>query len=216
MKLLEIIDTKIDYSSEKALPINSPEIGSGFYSKVYDNDEWTVKKISMDPDYTYNPNDCYNFYVTYLIEHNISSSNPFFPRIYNIHKNDSTTVAPKSNYSFEIERLFELVDLNKASLKSIFNNIGFYYDRDSTLYAVTHLKDIIKSFVHFGKYNNDEINNIGSINEKFLEAISILKKIKEEYEKSHTDTIVWDLGYRNMMARMGKTGTQLVFTDPFE
>ena len=209
MKLLEIIDTKIDYSSEKAFPINSPVIGTGFYSDVFNKDDWSVEKVSKFPDHNEDPVDPYTFYIKYLVDHHISESNPFFPRVYSIQKNSHSS-EDNSQYSFQIEKLLNLDNLNIQSLKSAASMIGLYLDAEHD-YTGAFVKEIVENIRSY----TEGIAKPPLYNEKFLEAISTLKKIFKQYKTFHKSEMGWDINKNNIMVRLGKTGAQLVFTDPF-
>ena len=171
MKLLEIIDTKIDYGSEKEFPVKSSKIGSGEYSDVYPNDEWSVDKLMLNKDHKKVPLDPYSFYIDYLIKHKISGSNPFFPRIYNIHKLTKYCEDPKlCQYSYQIEKLFHLSKLGMKSIQSVMNNIGISSNSTNKNLLINNFVFTINLVIDC-IYDGKPINN-----EKFLEAISILKK----------------------------------------
>ena len=209
MKLLEIIDTKIDYSSDPKFTVKSSKVGSGNYSDVFDSDEWSVSKMMVNGDYIENPKDPYTFYINYLIENKISTSNPFFPRVYNVHKKITPEHPHLSQYSFQIERLVHLKDLSTESLKSLENITGIKNKSSNKNYIIDNIVHLI-GLTFFGIYNDNL-----SDNENLVEAVSILKDVKKEYYKKSKNNCYFDLHKNNFMARIGNTGPQLVFTDPF-
>lgn len=193
---------------KKEFPVKSSKIGSGEYSDVYHNDDWSVDKVMLNDDNKEDPVDPYSYYIDYLIKHKISRSNPFFPRIYNVHKISKDCEDPRvCQYSYQIEKLFHLSKLGMKSIQSVINNIGISFNSTNKNLLINNFVFTINLVIE-GSYDGKPINN-----EKFLEAISILKKIMNKY--TFNENIQWDIHANNLMVRLGPTGGQLVFTDPF-
>lgn len=209
MKLFEIINPEIVKQPISNLDAPAKKlVNYGFYSNVYDNDEWTVSKEQKWHDDENFPRDGYNFYIDYLIRNNLIGTNPFFPRVYKIKKYQ---INSKTYYSYDIERL---IPLNEASLIQLKHMYYYLFGREAHRPVFT--KEHLLSSIVRSMRGALIVNDTKVYNDQFAKAVEILNIIMEKIKSSGIiRNVGWDLGRNNFMMRITNNAPQLVITDPF-
>lgn len=224
MKLNEIFDIKItdrklskdiDYDKlydEQNKKLVDASLGGNFkgvglfgYVKKGGDPFLINKKSHM---FTNLENDGYFTYIKYIVDNKLSEKNPYFPRVYEI--KTFTDNNQNKRYSIKLETLIDLNDLDEDELYNLINNL--FKDADAhiaEMKSATNVKQqkTILFFVLEDLIKSSDLN-LYSKDELLYDAIKIIRTIKA------SSGFEWDLHAGNMMARRGKTGLQLVITDP--
>lgn len=216
MKIFEIVSTNYKNTNNgKDTPdylIDPLAPNSGATGKVSnDDDPFMVNKEYYFP-LKPGKKDGYKIYVDSIAKNNLSSKNPFLPRVYEV----SLAKTPKGNDlpTFKMEKLQTLTSIDDSMLFGIANSL--FNDATSLAYTAglldsnpdsgeitDHcLANMIKYVLKFHKF--DEIKN-----SKFKEALLFINELAEENKLS------LDLHANNFMIRPTSHGPQLVITDPF-
>lgn len=174
------------------------EIDRGKFSSVLPkkSDPHMVRKIPNKAESELE-NDAYYVYMNTIVEQKIAQSNPFAPRVYRINRLKSAT---GKKYTIEMERLIPIDDIDADELREygerLFGTPEEDYDYAETWYFADKISEIQK----YGRKSNDE--NLNSL----MDIISNIMKVHLQFLE--------DIHDGNIMFRRGKTGIQLVITDP--
>jgi hypothetical protein len=205
MKIFEIINTtfKTDYNDPDS---EDSALDKGHFAYVTpDDDAHLINKINKNPTYhTNHASDPYYAYIKTVADNNLASSNPYFPRIYEIN------AGPGIKTQYKMEKLQPYTDFTNDEFlnigKKIINNFSENYQKRCKfagydIYVFTAIKQIIeKSLNH---------NDFRDIKDPYLkQALHLIKNIKIKLDA------VYDIKPDNIMIRMSKYGPQLVITDP--
>lgn len=213
MKIFEIIDTATNIKKshkpfdfiklDREYEGNKDSGESGGYAAGYEDEEdpHLYNKKSHYPSYL--ENDAYFNYINGIKPY--ISSNPFFPRVYliNLEKDPSGKIIP----SYKMEKLHSIKDFDDESMKGLCRNIFKKLpDTDNKFVPkYAYQKNVLQNIEHALESNN--YSNIK--NKELIQALKIIKKIKESNPKFQYDTSV-----NNFMIRATPVGPQLVITDP--
>lgn len=206
MKLYELITTTktqgkhdgvFDHSVERNNHEKFEKSGGGYYAHVEKSDD--PHMINKQTHYSIPvEKDSYFAYIKKIVNDELMSKNPFFPRIYSV----DTTVdkEKKLHYKIEMEQLYHLKELSQVELNALYNNIiGLDTKKEITpiLLAKT-VSGLVDNPTRAPK----------TANKKFINAAKIIKEI------SLSIPAYIDLHANNMMVRRTPFGYQLVLTDP--
>ncbi len=162
----------------------------GKYDRLSSEPKMGIKTSIRD-----NPEDKDAYYQYIKAVSQVSSENPFFPRVYDI-----KTIRDKNNritYDIKIEHLNELNSLSKEELfrmaKRLFVNVDVYGFDSHTFGAM----------VRDAAYGKKDIRD-----ENLKDAIQLINYIRKKYDFEN------DINWKNIMIRRTNLGYQLVITDP--
>ena len=215
------------------------ELGSGMYSTAFSTKQepGTVRKVSniMSEDELHR--DGYFRYVQLLAKNDRFTSNPYFPKIYDVQVrkfSDSTTPSVIDYaYAVDMERLHDWSELsNKEALmlgKQMFYNFesiakthieknSWYKDRPSEGEHPRHMAyaNALIDFIEeiFDSYKIKPTSKMTIFKDPYLKkAIMLLRSLRDKTRYEGV-TIVFDIHDGNIMVRRGPTGPHIVFTDP--
>lgn len=219
------------------------EIGSGMFATVFSTQQepGTVRKISNKMDEREFREDAYFKYVRLLAKNDRFTSNPYFPKIYDMQVK-KFSLAPDDPstfydyvYAVDIERLHDWKTLsNKEALmlgKKMFHNFkqvaSEQIERNTTIsnrprppkntqqnLVDIHWRAVLMSFINSfigALYPEKQSTIIKDPN--FKKTILLIRSLKNK-AKSDDETMFYDIHKGNIMIRRGPSGPQLVFTDP--
>lgn len=201
--------------------IKSPNaLGSGYFSKVYNNsrDPHTVKKLASRRTSF----DNFNLYAEWIVSNPEAKANIHFPRIYGITKNKVVNGPlysgnrDKNFYQdYEIEKLVEdppehqLLAVFETYVKSFDNNFVNIDDirereDDLKLVLIGGIEDVLYGTNYSGIKLNESLENA---------AILLKELVNKLTSEGHRFTL--DLHLGNIMFRVGAHAPIPVITDPF-
>ena len=214
------------------------ELGSGRYATAFSTPEepGTVRKIVGPMNEREFREDAYFKYIQMMAKNDRFTSNPYFPRIYDVQvkkfplePNDPTTFYDYA-YAVDMERLHPITtraDLSPEEARMLGNKMFNDWER----IAAEHIKDHTIERDRGKKVNWDQVL-ISFMYEFFDNSFRPKKKSSTIFKDPHLKQAVlllrsmlrksraeggpmfFDLHSGNTMIRRGPGGPQLVFTDP--
>lgn len=214
MLLNELIKTSIknrsindhDYNAlkdERAQNLIDKKENSGAYGKVIHDktDPHMVKKSNYLPVVNLEKNDGYFSYIKKIVDDDLASSNPYFPRVYDI--KTFTDSFGEQRYRIQLEKLISLDDIDEKDLYHLmarsFPNFKINFKENKY-----NLNDTIDDYL-----NNRHKFNTESVDPHLISALEVINKVIKS-NPNFSDDLTKD----NMMARRTSFGYQLVFVDP--
>lgn len=219
------------------------EIGSGMFATVFSTQQepGTVRKVSNIMDESEFKRDAYFKYVKLLAKNDRFTSNPYFPKIYNIQVKkfpvapDDPTTFYDHVYAVDIERLHEWGTLSHKEALMVgekifydFKQVASHHIKDNTVKSnrPRPLKNTQKQLVHVNWRGvlMDFIRGIvGPLfpekqstiikDPNFKKTILLIRSLKTKAGKGD-GWMFYDIHSGNIMIRRAPGGPQLVFTDP--
>ena len=214
MKLDEIIQTRIHAARSKKPRLSdlkyggdlpSKTIGTGYYSNVLQtNDPHLVAKVPMYPSVL--DRDAYFHYISYVVDDNLASENPWFPRIYDIVLVDTALKTELVHYNIKMEKLLTRSDCSPEEMNVLVKNtvnLAYYHpeEEDKRLDMNGYLVDVCRYALKFGDFTRIK-------DQALIDALKVIKTVMQE--GNYTS----DIGGSNIMYRRIPTGIQGVLTDP--
>ena len=191
--------------------LSSPR--SGLFAHGYEDpdDPFMFRKKNHLPGKTLSK-DAYFQYVKTIAPH--IKSNPFLPRIYEVRIEKDPTGDEQPEYT--LEKLVHLEDVNLQTLKSVCYSIFGNNEQEIENFITTkQCINLLIDGLETAFYSNESARRtagsgqISVTNKKLLQALSIIKKVRD------TNSLYGlDLHQENMMLRITPVGAQLVLTDP--
>jgi hypothetical protein len=203
MKILTILET-IEADEDKLL-------GSGFFSSVYDHDSHTVVKIPNDLSAGFASGD--KIWWEYC--KNNANHNPFLPKVHETETSNRGIVGWDRDHSHNyamIERLFKLSELDDSDLQRIIHQLIDVTHLPENYKQALTFKSKIQPFTAACEYLGKTLYEFpDSVKDDNLRAVidfilECKKKDPHMLIDLHKPT--------NMLIRRGKTGIQLVISDP--
>ena len=222
---------------------DAEEIGSGLFATVFSTKQepGTVRKISNIMDENEFKRDAYFKYVQLLAKNDRFTSNPYFPKIYDIQvmkfplePNDPTTFYDHA-YAVDIERLHKWKTLSdKEALmlgKRMFHNfkrVASDHIQSNTVKSnrprppkntqeqLVHVdwRSALMDFLDelIGALNPEEYSTIIK-DPNFKKTVLLIRSLRNKARDAE-QSMFYDIHSGNIMIRRGPGGAQLVFTDP--
>ena len=248
MKLFELITATPDRLTPRAAPKSLPTdkinrygsvedpdkdveaIGSGSFGTAYSStrEPGTVTKVVHSTDLEH---DAYFQYVSMLLKYQRSDSNPYFPKIYDVHPFKEPE-GSRHSFTVEMERLHDLDTLSPKEVSSIGDKIFYNYKQLASRTIVNKKRYQAHRKMSWETSEAREHEDVGVLiglikktvdirwgpakklfsmvkDPDLKKAILLIRKIQNELVHSF-----FDLHVGNFMVRRGPTGPHLVITDP--
>lgn len=205
------------------------EIGSGMYATAFSTPEepGTVRKLVGPLDKL--ENDAYFKYVKMLTENDRMSSNPYFPKIFDIQvrrfyrKNftGKVNLSVKYMYAVDMERLLPFESLSQKEARMLGNKMFYDFERQTKPIRYRAgsgdpseprnyfegLETMITEV--FDDWFRERL--LTSIKDsRFKQAVMLIRKLETD------ESIAMDIHSENIMIRRGVGGPQIVITDPVQ
>lgn len=205
------------------------ELGMGMYATAFSTPQepGTVRKVTKNPVDDLEK-DAYFQYVSLIAKNDRMSSNPYFPKIFNIqvrsfYRKDFTgeeNLGVEYVYAVDLERLLPFSSLSNKEARMLGNRIFYDFEKKYRPGRVTSGKSKID---YLGELS-DRIEVTFS-EDVFNVSPSLLATItKDRYYKQallliramihKNDSMFEDMHDKNIMIRRGPQGPQIVITDP--
>lgn len=203
------------------------EIGSGMYAEVFSTSQepGTVRKISTEPVGNLK-HDAYFQYVSMIAKNDRMSSNPYFPKVFDIQVrsfyrkdySNKVNLGIEYVYAADLERLLPFNSLSSEEARILGNKM--FYDFEKKYRPGRNVSGATKI-----NYRDELTDRIDDTFDKYIWSSQFATVIKDRYYKQalilikgminkQGSQMQTDMHSENVMIRRGPGGPQIVITDP--